>query len=515
MARVAVPEGREHPAGTHLGLALALICGAQLMIMLDATIVNVALPTIHRSLHFSTANLEWIITAYSLTFGGLLLFGGRTGDLFGKRRMFMAGIGLFSVASLFGGLATSDVWLIVTRGFQGVGGAIAAPTALSLIATTFPEGQSRNRAMGVYAAMASAGGAVGLLLGGVFTDYVSWRWIFFVNVPIGAAILLLAPRILSESNSSRGHLDIPGALTATGGMLSLVYGLSNAAQHTWGSTSTVVPLVLAGVLLATFVAIEKRTVGALMPFDIFSNRNRSSSYAMMLCIGTALFSMFFFLTQFLQNVLGWSPIRTGVGFLPMAAGIAVAAGVASQLVGRIGVRLPLLVGPSAAVAGLFWLSRLTVTSTYLDILLPLLLISLGMGLSFVSLTLTAVSGVRPQETGLASALLNSGQQVGGALGLAILATVAIDAARSRARTLIEAAHGRASHLTTAIATTHGYTTAFEVGAGIALGALVISILGIRSPQRPGPGLLGAVMGRATELAPEDEFLVRAPVRVER
>jgi EmrB/QacA subfamily drug resistance transporter len=467
--------------GKHLGLALAVISAAQLMIVLDATIVNVALPTIHTSLHFSTANLEWLITAYSLTFGGLLLFGGRTGDLYGKRRMFMIGISVFALASLLGGLATNDVWLIITRGLQGVGAAIAAPTALSLIATNFPEGPSRNRAMGVYAAMSGGGGAVGLLLGGVLTDLVSWRWIFFVNVPIAALVLFLAPRALNESDTNSGHLDVPGAVTATGGMLSLVYGVSNASTHSWTSTGTIVPLAAAVVLLVAFGFIETRTTKPLMPLHIFANRNRSGAYALMLCIGTAVFSMFFFLTQFLQNVLGWSPIKTGLGFLPMTAGIVFAAGLASRLVGRIGVRIPLLIGPAGAVIGLAWMTQLKVTSTYPDILGPLVIIAMGMGLSFVPLTLSAVAGVKPHETGLASALLNTAQQVGGALGLAVLATIAISATKSRASSLIAGAHGQASRTITNVATTHGYTTAFTVAAGIALAGFVISLTVIRVP----------------------------------
>jgi EmrB/QacA subfamily drug resistance transporter len=465
----------------HLGIALLVIAGAQLMIVLDATVVNVALPTIHQSLHFSTANLEWLITAYSLTFGGLLLFGGRTGDLFGKRRMFMAGIALFAVASLLGGLASSDTWLILTRGAQGVGAAIASPTALSLIATNFSEGPARNRAMGVYAAMAGAGGAVGLLLGGLFTDYISWRWIFFVNVPVAAVILVLAPRSLAESATTSGHLDLPGALSVTGGMLSLVYGLSKAATHPWGSATVVVPLVIAAVLLALFVLVEARTPSPLMPLRIFADRNRSAAYAMMLCIGTALFSMFYFLTQFLQNILGWSPVKTGVGFLPATIAIVAAAGLTSRLVGKTGVRLPLLVGPACVVIGLAWLSALTVQSGYLNVLGPLLIIAVGMGVTFVCLTLTAVSRVKPQETGLASALLNTGQQVGGALGLAVLATVAINATTSKAKSLASTGHSHRLDVL-AIATTHGYTTAFEVATVVALVALIISALVIRTPR---------------------------------
>jgi len=469
--------------GKHLGLALAVICAAQLMIILDATIVNVALPTIHRDLNFSTANLEWLVTAYSLTFGGLLLFGGRTGDLFGKRRMFMVGIGIFAFSSLLGGFATTDVWLIITRAMQGVGGAIAAPTALSLIATNFPEGPHRNRAMGVYAAMAGGGGAVGLLLGGLLVQYVSWRWIFFVNVPIAVAILVLAPRALNESSTTTGHLDVPGALTATAGMLSLVYGLSNVASHSWTSTSTLVALGLAVVLLTVFVVIERHTSEPLMPMHIFNNRNRSGVYAMMLCIGTALFSMFFFLTQYLQNVLGWNALKTGIGFLPMTAGLMGAAILASRFIGRIGIRIPLLVGPAFSVIGLAMLSRLTVSSSYADIVIPLIILALGMGFSFVPLTLVAVSGVEPNEAGLASALLNTTQQVGGALGLAVLSTIAINATTSMLNHLTAATHGHATSEAVAVATTHGYTTAFKVGAVVSLIGLLISIVVIRTPPR--------------------------------
>jgi EmrB/QacA subfamily drug resistance transporter len=463
--------------GKHLGLALAVISGAQLMIVLDATVVNVAIPTIHHALHFSSTNLEWLITAYSLTFGGLLLFGGRTGDLYGKRRMFMIGITIFAASSLLGGFATNDVWLIITRGMQGVGGAIAAPTALSLIATNFPEGRERNRAMGVYAAMSGGGGAVGLLLGGILTSYVSWRWIFFVNVPIAAVVLFLTPRALNESQSTSGHLDVPGAITVTGGMLALVYGLSNVSSHSWGSLATITSLVASVVLLTAFWFIEKRSKEPLMPLDIFKNRNRSGSFALMLCIGIALFSMFYFLTQYLQNVLGWSAIRTGVGFLPMTAGIIVAAGLASRYVGKIGIRIPLLVGPAAAVVGMLWLTRITVTSSYLEILGPLVVIALGIGFSFVPLTLAAVSGVEPNEAGLASALLNTMQQVGGALGLAVLATIAIDATNAKLTSLHQTT--RTAHN---VATTHGYTTAFFVAAGITFLGFLISLIVIRVPK---------------------------------
>ena len=456
------------------------------MIVLYATVVNVAIPTIHHALHFSLTNLEWLITAYSLTFGGLLLFGGRTGDLYGKRKMFMVGVGLFALASLAGGLAQNDVWLIITRGLQGVGGAIAAPTALSLIATNFPEGAERNRAMGVYAAMSGGGGALGLLLGGILTSYVSWRWIFFINVPIAALILFLAPRALNESETTSGHLDVPGAVTVTGGMLALVYGLSNASSHSWTSTSTIGFLAAAVVLLVAFGFIERRSREPLMPLSIFKNRNRAGTYGMMLCIGIALFSMFYFLTQFLQNVQGWSAVKTGVGFLPMTLGIIVAAILTSRFIGRVGIRVPLIAGPAAAVLGMLWISRITPTSHYLSVVGPLVLIALGMGFAFVPLTLTAVSRVTPDEAGLASALLNTMQQVGGALGLAVLATIAIDATKSKLTSL----HSTTS-MAQKIATTHGYTTAFLVSAGIVFIALLISIIVIRVPSELTPEELAA------------------------
>jgi EmrB/QacA subfamily drug resistance transporter len=383
---------RSATAGKHLGLALVVISCAQLMIVLDATIVNVALPTIHTALHFSLNNLEWIITAYSLTFGGLLLFGGRMGDLFGKRRMFMVGIAVFALASLLGGLATSDGWLIVTRGLQGVGGAIASPTALSLVTTNFPEGPTRNRAMGVYAAMSGVGGAVGLLLGGFLTSYVSWRWIFFVNVPIALVVLALTPRALNESDPGEGRLDVPGAITATGGMLALVYGLSNTASHGWTSESTLVSLGAAVILLGAFLMIETRSAEPLMPLAIFKNRNRSGAYLIMLFIGIALFSTFFFLTQFLQNILGWSPVRTGVGFLPMTVGIVLAAGLSARIITKIGVRIPLIVGPLAGVAAIAWMSTsISVHAGYWAIFGPLIILAVGMGLTFVPITLVAVT----------------------------------------------------------------------------------------------------------------------------
>ena len=462
------------------GLALVVISCAQLMVILDATIVNVALPTIRKAMGFSTANLEWLITAYALTFGGLLLFGGRTGDLYGKRRMFMVGIAIFAGSSLLAGFAQDQAWLIITRGLQGVGGAIMAPTALSLIAINFAEGQERNRAMGVYSAMSGAGGAIGLLLGGILTSYVSWRWIFFVNAPIGALGLILAPRVLVEAEARPGRLDTPGAITATAGMLSLVYGLTHAADHSWGSTGTIVPLVLAGVLLTAFIAVELRADAPLMPLSIFSSRNRSGVYSMMLFLGMAVFSMFFFLTLYLQNIHHFSAVRTGVSFLPMSFGIMFAAILTSRLLTRVGIRIPLITGPIFALTGLVWLTQLTPSTGYGLILAPLLLLALGMGQCFVPLTVTAVSGVAPEEAGIASALVNTGQQIGGALGLAVLGTVAISSARHYATSAVHSG----AHVSTTLfnaAQVHGDTTAFKVAAAIMGVALLISLIVIRRP----------------------------------
>ena len=469
----------------HPGLALVVISCAQLMVILDATIVNVALPTIRKSLHFSSANLEWLITAYALTFGGLLLFGGRTGDLYGKRRMFMFGIALFAGASLLGGLATDQTWLIITRGLQGVGGAIASPTALSLIAINFAEGPERNRAMGVYSAMSGAGGAIGLLLGGVFTSYVSWRWIFFVNVPIGLLGLALAPRVLVESEPTPGRLDLPGALTATGGMLSLVYGLTHASTHPWGSAGTIIPLILAAVLLTAFILIELRTPAPLMPLSIFRSRNRSGAYAMMLVLGMGVFSMFFFLTQYLQNVHGYSAIRTGLAFLPMSFGIMIAAIGTSRVLAKIGIRPPLISGPIFALAGMIWLTQLTPSSSLVVVILPLFILACGMGQCFVPLTVSAIAGVEAHEAGLASALLNTGQQVGGALGLSVLGTIAISSAKHFA----QAAHKAPSLALANAAQTHGYTVAFAVAAALLGVGLLISLLVIRTPKAGSPELV--------------------------
>ena len=483
-----------------LGLALAVIATAQLMVVLDATIVNVALPHIQTALGFSGTGLEWVVNAYALAFGGLLLLGGRSGDLLGRRRVFIAGILLFTLASLVGGFATGQAWLLTARVFQGVGAAFAAPTALSLIAVTFPEGPPRNRAMGVYAGMSVAGGAVGLIAGGLLVQFASWRWVFFVNVPIGLLVAFLATRVLPESDRRRGRFDLPGAITGSLGIASLVYGLSSAATSIngvshWGDTKVIVSLAAAAVLLTAFGIIETRSKHALMPIRVLRSRNRSGAYLISLCVGTALFGMFFFLTLFVQNVWGYDALRTGISYLPMVAMILVASAVASQLVSRIGARPLMIAGSVITTGGMFWLSRITEHSHYVSGLLgPMMLTATGLGLIFVPLSLIALTKVATNDTGVASSLLNTGQQVGGALGLAVLGTVAWSAVanslRSQAAAAAAAAKTATVHLSAAqtaalqkAATNHALATGFSKGyvvaAGIMLLALVITLVTIR------------------------------------
>jgi EmrB/QacA subfamily drug resistance transporter len=480
-----------------LGLALAVIATAQLMVVLDATIVNVALPHIQTALHFSGTNLEWVVNAYALAFGGLLLLGGRSGDLLGRRRVFIAGILLFSLASLLGGFATSEAWLLTARVVQGVGGAFAAPTALSLIAVTFPEGPPRNRAMGVYAAMSIAGGGIGLMAGGLLVEYASWRWVLFVNVPIGLVVAFMATRVLPESTRRRGQFDLPGAITGSLGLGALVYGLSYAAttpdgvSH-WGDTKVIVSLVAAVVLLVSFGFIEVRSKQPLVPMRVLRSRDRTGAYLISLCVGTALFGMFFFLTLFVQNVWGYSPLKTGIAYLPLIGMVILASGVASQLVTRIGARPLMLAGSVVATGGLFWLSRINENSHYVSGLLgPMLVTALGMGLIFVPLSLVSLIKVADADAGVASSLLNVGQQVGGSIGLAILGTVAWSAVATSIHSQVAAAAKHAAgHLSAAqqaaaarAITDHAYSVGFSKGyvvsAGIAVIGLVITVLAIR------------------------------------
>ena len=479
----------------HLGVALVVISMAQLMLVLDELIVNTALPHIQQALHFSGTGLEWVVNAYAVTFGGLLLLGGRAGDILGRRRVFVAGLLLFSAASLFGGFATSQAWLLTARAVQGAGGAVIAPTALALISTNFPQGQERNRAFSVYAAMAGAGAAAGLVLGGVLTSYASWRWVFFVNVPIGILIAAAAPRVLAESPRLPGRIDWAGAVTGCGGVALLVYGLSKAATGAdgvshWGDAQVVASLTTAVVLLVSFVLIEMRSSHPLLPMRVLAERNRAGALLIMLCIATGLFGVFFFLTLFIQTVLGYSPIRAGIAFLPFAVGVVIGSALASPLVTRIGPRPLIVTGAAMVAGGMFWYSRLTEHAGYASHLLgPTLVSSFGLGLVFVPLALVALYKVAEQDSGVASSLLNTAQQVGGAIGLALLGSVAWTAVANSVRTQVAAAAKVGQPFPEPVtpppapiydhALAVGFSRAFLVAAGIALLALLIAIATIR------------------------------------
>jgi EmrB/QacA subfamily drug resistance transporter len=452
-------------------LALALLALTQFVVVLDAAIVNVALPSIGKALDFNQDDLSWVVNAYTLTFGGFLLLGGRMADLIGRRRMFIGGLILFSLASLLGGLAQSDVWLVAARAAQGLGAALVSPAALSLVTTMFAEGAERNRALGVWGAVAGSGGAAGVLFGGLLTEYAGWEWVLFVNVPIGLAAAALAPRLLPESrNEERTSFDIAGAVSVTAGLALLVYTVVDANNAGWGSTQTIALGAVALVLLALFIGIEARTRHPLMPFSIFRLRTLRGANVVGLLIGMSLFSMFFFISLYMQQVLGYSALKAGLAYLPLAVGIIVSAGVASQLVTRLGFK-PVLVSGMLLIGGaLVWFAQVSAPGgTYLgDILFPSLVSAVGLGFAFVPVTIAAVTGTKPDEAGLASGLINTAQQVGGALGLAILAAVA------NGRTDSVAKAGERSH---AIALTEGFQDAFLVGAGFALlGALLAATM---------------------------------------
>lgn len=408
----------------HPGIALTVIAACQLMVVLDATIVNIALPHIQDALAFSTTDLTWVVSAYTLTFGGLLLLGARAGDILGRRRVFMAGILLFTFASLLGGLSQEPWQLLAARALQGVGGAIASPTSLALITTTFPEGPERNRAFGVFAAVSAGGGAIGLLAGGMLTDWLDWRWVLFVNVPIGLLIAFLAPVYISEPERHPGRFDIAGALTSTTGMAALVYGFIRASEDGWRDGLTLGSFGAAVVLLVAFVLIELRAREPITPLRMFADRNRSGTYVIMLSLAAAMFGMFFYIVLFVQNVLGYSAIEAGLAFLPVTFAIAVGAGLSQRFLPTLGPKPFMMTGSALVVTGLVWQTFITPDSSYLGgVLGPMLVFGFGMGLNFVTATVTAVSGVAQHEAGAASGLLNAMQQVGGSLGLSILTTV--------------------------------------------------------------------------------------------
>ncbi|MGC0423204.1 DHA2 family efflux MFS transporter permease subunit [Embleya sp. AB8] len=470
------------------GLALALLAGAQLMIVLDATIVNIALPDMGKALDISETSLSWVMNAYLLTFGGLLLLGGRLGDLFGRRRMLALGLIVFTVASLLGGFAGNEALLLAARALQGVGGALVAPAVLSLVTTTFEEGPERNKAFGVYAAVSGMGSAVGLLLGGLLVEYLSWRWVMFVNVPIGIALVAALPLAIPDDAKTgekaiwRGRLDIPGALTSTLGVTALVYGVIRAADQGWSDALTIGSLILSAVLIAAFIVIELRVEQPLMPMRMFRNRNRSGSYVVMALAAGGMLGSFFFITLYMQIVAGYSPIKAGLAYLPLCAGVMISAQFTSVMLPRIGPRVLLTVGPILAGAGLFYFSLLEVDSSYVTGLLPAMVVfGLGMGLIFVAIMSTAVAGIAPEDAGIGSAMLNVTQQVGGAVAIAVLTTIYSNRKSSTMDDQIAKLGEKAKFDPHSIklALTDGYTAGFLAAAILLAVAAVIAVAVLR------------------------------------
>ncbi|HET9094342.1 MAG TPA: MFS transporter [Solirubrobacteraceae bacterium] len=456
---------------------LVIACLAQFMVVLDNTIVNVALPSVQRGLDFSPANLQWVINAYTLIFGGFLLLGGRAADLLGRRRLFVAGVALFAAASLMNGLAQSSTMLILGRGLQGLGGALVSPAALSIIMTTFEDNAERTRALGVWSAIAAGGAAFGLLLGGILTDLVSWRWNFFVNVPVGLATVALALRHVPESHADLGHrrFDAVGATTVTAGLLAIVFGIVKAQAWGWGSGRTLGVLGLGALLLAAFVALESRSAAPLVKLSIFRIRSIATANAAMMLVASALFGMFFFVSLYTQDVLHYSPLTAGFAFLPLSLGIVIGAGLAQAIIPRLGVRNVSVLGLALATAGVLWIARIPVHGSYVpDLLASFLPMSIGMGLVFVPLTLLATSGVDSDDAGLASGLFNSAQQVGGSLGLAILATLSVDRTSGLLR------HGAGATAAARVAATvSGYHVAFLAAAIMMAAGAALLVLWLR------------------------------------
>jgi EmrB/QacA subfamily drug resistance transporter len=457
--------------------AVVLACVAQFMVILDVSVVNVALPSIRDALGFSGAGLQWVVNAYTLAFAGFLLLGGRAADLLGRRRVFVGGLLLFAVASLVGGLASSQEMLVGARAAQGLGGAIISPASLAIITTTFTEGPERNRALGAWGAMGGAGGAFGVLLGGVLTDLLSWQWILFINVPIGLAAALLAPRFVAEGRE-RGRtrqFDVAGALSVTLGLVAIVFAIVRTEVNGWGSAQTIVVLAAGIALIGLFLAIEGRFAARpLMPLRIFRSRPLSGANAVVFLLGAGMFGMWFFVSLYLQQVLGYSPLTAGLAFLPMTLTIIVGSMVASRMTRRYGVKPLLVAGMTLQAVGLLLFSGVSPDGSYLsDVLLPSLLVAAGIGTAFVPVTIAAVAGVSAGEAGLASGLVNTSRQMGGALGLAILATVAT------ARTDALEAGGSRSVDGVHAALTAGYQRAFEIGAGFALVGVLVALLVLR------------------------------------
>jgi len=455
-------------------LALALLSAVQFMVILDIAIVNVALPSIKIDLGFSQENLQWVISAYALFFGGFLLLGGRAADLLGRRRLFLAGVVLFTLSSLLAGLAWSEGSLIAARSFQGLGAAVISPAALSILSTTFSEGRERNIALGVWGAVGGFGAAAGVLLGGVLTETLSWSWIFFVNVPVGVVAFFLAPRLLDESRDTTvKSFDALGAVLVTGGLVSLVYAITQSGRYGWGSGRTIGVVAAAAALLAAFGWWERRHAEPLMRFGILRTKTVAGANVGGLILGTATFSLFLMLTLYMQQVLGYSPMKTGVAYLAVAGSAIIWSGVAAQLVNRIGVKPVLVTGMAALTSGLVYFTQVSVHGTYVGDLLPgFLLVGVGLGFSFVPISIAALAGVRPAEAGLASGLFNTTQQIGGALGIAVLSTIAT----SRTSDAVAAGSALPSALV------HGFTGAFVAGAGIAAVGIVAALTLIRRDE---------------------------------
>jgi EmrB/QacA subfamily drug resistance transporter len=455
---------------TNRWLVLVIVCLAQFMVVLDATVVNIALPSIQHGLDFSDADLQWVVNAYTLVFGGFLLLGGRAADLLGRKRLFLAGVVLFTAASLLNGLAQSSSMLIAGRALQGLGGALVSPAALSILMTSFPGTQERTKALGVWSAIVAGGAAAGLLLGGVLTDLLSWEWVFFVNVPVGILAVVAALRFVPESRDEKAHraFDLAGAVTVTSGLIVLVYAIVKAQSFGWGSTRTVAMLAAAGVLLVAFVAIERRSAAPLIRLNIFRTRTLTAANASMMLVASGMMSMFFFASLYVQELMGYSPLKAGLAFLPVTSGIMIGAGIAQVAIRRFGPRPVPVVGLLLATFGMVWLTALPVDGSYVsDLLAGLFPMSLGMGLTFVPVTLLATAGVPAEDSGLASGLLNTSQQVGGALGLAILSTLAAN------HTTSLLASGTARPL----ALLNGWHVAFTGGAVVlALAALTLGVL---------------------------------------
>jgi EmrB/QacA subfamily drug resistance transporter len=468
---------------TNHWLILILLALAQFMVVLDVSIVNVALPAIQHAFHMSQSSLQWIVTIYALTFGGCLLLGGRAADLFGRRKMFMLGITLFTLASLADGLAQSGGMIIVFRAIQGLAGAFMSPAALSIILVTYKEGHERNVALSVWGAVASGGAAVGVLAGGIITQYLTWRWNFFVNVPVGIGVIVTALRILDRHESTLEHnnLDLPGAVLATGGLMTLVYALVKAPSNGWTSHTSLTFFAIAIVALASFIFNESRAKHPLVPLRIFRIRNLAGADLLMLCMTSGLFSVFFFTTLYLQEILGYTPIKTGVSFLVVPVAIALTATNVPRVIQRIGYKPILMVAPLVVSGGLFWLSHLPVNGTFWGNIAPgMIMLGLGMGATFVSVTIAATSGVPHHEAGLASGILNTAQQIGGAVGLAVLTGIATSSSARYIKNLhLQAAP---SHQAVATATVRGFHDGYLIASTFGIVASLIATFVIHNQK---------------------------------